>query len=62
MLRLALVPAFSPTQSIGSASDFWCLVVLRGPNNMEGLTARELTSIRSSMKIKFLVIGKLANN
>jgi len=29
---------------------------------MEALTARELTSIRSSLKIKFIVIGKLANN
>jgi hypothetical protein len=29
---------------------------------MEGPTARKRTSIRRSMKIKFLVIGKLANN
>ena len=29
---------------------------------MEALIARKLTSIRSSLKIKFLVIGKLANN
>jgi hypothetical protein len=29
---------------------------------MEGLAARKLTSIRSALKIKLLVIGKLANN
>jgi hypothetical protein len=62
MWRVALAPTLRSDHSRGSASDFWCLVVLLGPNNMEGLTARELTSIRSSMKIKFLVIGKLANN
>ena len=62
MLRVALAPALPSGHSRGSASDFWCLVVLLGRDNMEGPTARELTSIRRSLKIKFLVIGKLANN
>ena len=62
MLRVALAPTLPSGHSRGSASDFRCLVVLLGRNNMEGLTARELTSIRRSLKIKFLVIGKLANN
>ena len=35
---------------------------LLGRDNIEGPIARELTSIRRSLKIEFLVIGKLANN
>ena len=61
MLRLALAPALpsAPFERIGFN---WCLVGLLGRDNMEGPTARKLTSIRRSLKIKFLVIGKLANN
>jgi hypothetical protein len=62
MLRLALALAFSSAHSTGSASDLGCLVVLFGREKMEGPTARELPSIRWSLKINFLVIGKLANN
>ena len=62
MLRVALAPTLPSGHSRGSASDFWCLVGLLGRDNIEGPTARELTSIRRSLKIKFLVIGKLANN
>ena len=62
MLRVAIAPTLPSAHSRGSASDFRCLVGLLGRENMEGPTARELKSIRRSMKIKFLVIGKLANN
>ena len=63
MLRLALASAFSSAHSTGPASEFRVpVVVLLGRENMEGPTVRELTSIRRSLKIKFLVIGKLANN
>ena len=62
MLGVAIAPTLASGHSRGSASDFRCLVGLPGRDNMEGPTARKLTSIRRSMKIKFLVIGKLANN
>src|SRR3954447_13898865 len=62
MLGVVIAPTLASGHSRGSASDFWCLVGLPGRDNMEGPTARKLTSIRRLMKIKFLVIGKLANN
>jgi hypothetical protein len=62
MSGVALAPTLRSGHSKGSASDFWCLIVLLGRNNAEAPTARELTLIRSPLKIKFLVIGKLANN
>jgi hypothetical protein len=62
MLRVALAPALPSGHSKGPASDFWRLVVLLGRNNIESRAARELTSIRRLLKIKFLVISKLANN
>jgi hypothetical protein len=40
-----------------------CLAAaLLGRENMEGPTVQEPILIRASLKIKFLVIGKLANN
>jgi hypothetical protein len=62
MLHAALTPALSSGHSRGPPSDFWRLVGLLGRNNMKGPAARELTSIRRLLKIKFLVISKLANN
>jgi hypothetical protein len=63
MLRLALVLAFSSAHSTGPASEFGCLAAaLLGPENREAPTAQEPILIRASLKIKFLVIGKLANN
>jgi hypothetical protein len=62
MLHAALAPALPSGHSRGPPSDFWRLVGLLGRNNMKGPAARELTSIRRLLKIKFLVIGKLANN
>jgi len=63
MLRLALALAFSSAHSTGSASEFGCLAAaLLGRENMEGPTVQEPILIRASLKIKFLVIGKLANN
>jgi hypothetical protein len=63
MLRLALVLAFSSAHSTGSASEFGCLAAaLLGRENMEGATVQEPILIRALLKIKLLVIGKLANN
>jgi hypothetical protein len=63
MLRLALALAFSSAHSIGSASEFGCLAAaLPGRENMEGPTVQEPILIRASLKIKILVISKLANN
>jgi len=61
MLRLALALAYSSAHSIGSASEFGCLAAaLLGQENIQGPIVPIL--IRASLKIKFLVIGKLANN
>jgi hypothetical protein len=62
MLRAALTPALLSGHSRGATSDFWHQIGLLGRNNMERRPARELTSIRRWLKIKFLVISKLANN
>jgi hypothetical protein len=63
MLRLALALAYSSAHSTGSASEFGCLAAaLLGQENKQGPTVQEPILIRASLKIKFLVIGKLANN
>ena len=63
MLRLALALAFSSAHSTGSASEFGSLTAaLLGLENMEGPAVQEPLLIRASLKTKFPVIGKLANN
>jgi hypothetical protein len=62
MLRGALASTLPSGHSRGSASDFGCLVGFPGRDNIEGPTVQELASIRRSLLIKFLAIGKLANN
>jgi hypothetical protein len=63
MLRLALALAFSSAHSTGSASGFKCLAAaLLERKNIQGPTVQGPILIRASLKIKFLVIGKLANN